>query len=136
MKFIFILLHQRAAVMHVVFPALHTYTIQFGALSEEDSLELSAGADPGGRGARAPYFWQSQFYFITLHAMSEKIFLKLNFDFIVAQIRGVFGSVGCIMRVCVCDPIGPQISRFLSNIGGFRNRGRYCFFLLQRPNFE
>jgi len=26
--------------------------------------------------------------------MSEKIFLKLNLDFIVAGIRGVFGSVG------------------------------------------
>jgi len=25
--------------------------------------------------------------------MSEKIFLKLNLDFIVAEIRGVFGSV-------------------------------------------
>jgi len=31
--------------------------------------------------------------------MSEKIFLKLNLDFIVAEIRGVFGSVG---GVCVC----------------------------------
>jgi len=37
--------------------------------------------------------------------MSEKIFLKLDFDFIVAEIRGIFGSVGC-MRVCLCDPIG------------------------------
>jgi len=41
--------------------------------------------------------------------MSEKIFLKLNFDFIVAEIRGVFGSVGgvCVFAcVCLCDPIG------------------------------
>jgi len=41
--------------------------------------------------------------------MSEKIFLKLNLDFIVAEIRGVFGSV---KGVCVCVN---------------RNRGRYCF---------
>jgi len=34
-----------------------------------------------------------------LYTMSEKIFLKLHLDFIVAEIRGVFGSVG---RVCVC----------------------------------
>jgi len=38
--------------------------------------------------------------------MPEKICLKLNLDFIVAEIRGVFGSV----RVCVN-----------------RNRGRYFF---------
>jgi len=31
--------------------------------------------------------------------MSEKIFLKLNLDFIVAEILGVFGSVE---GVCVC----------------------------------
>jgi len=39
--------------------------------------------------------------------MSEKIFLKFNFDFIVAEIR-VFGSVGVNACVCVslCDPIG------------------------------
>jgi len=52
-----------------------------------------------------------------LYTMSEKIFLKLNLDFIVAQIRGVVGSVGGV-RVCVN-----------------RNRGRYCFFVQQRPNF-
>jgi len=34
--------------------------------------------------------------------MSEKIFLKLNFDFIVVKIRGVFGSVGVYACVCVC----------------------------------
>jgi len=32
--------------------------------------------------------------------MSEKIFLKLNFDFIVTEIR-VFGSVGVYACVCV-----------------------------------
>jgi len=47
--------------------------------------------------------------------MSEKIFLKLNLDFIVAEIRGVFKSVGC-MRVCVN-----------------RNRGRYCFLFCKGP---
>jgi len=41
-----------------------------------------------------PYFWQGQVNFFTLYTMSEKIFLKLNLDFIVAEIRGVFGSVG------------------------------------------
>jgi len=36
--------------------------------------------------------------------MSGKIFLKLNFNFIVAKIREVFGNVVC---VCVCrDPVG------------------------------
>jgi len=36
--------------------------------------------------------------------MSGKIILKLNFDFIVAEIRGAFGSVGvyACVRVCVC----------------------------------
>jgi len=32
----------------------------------------------------------------------KKIFLKLNFDFIVAEIRGVFGSVGVYVCVWVC----------------------------------
>jgi len=51
------------------------------------------------QGARAPYFWQRQFYFFTLYTMSEKIFLKLNFDFIVAKIR--FWKFGGVC-VCVC----------------------------------
>jgi len=38
--------------------------------------------------------------------MSEKIFLKSNFNFIVAEIRGVFLEVWECMRVCLCDPIG------------------------------
>jgi len=40
--------------------------------------------------------------------MSKKIFLKLNFDFIVVEIRGVLLEVRGCMRVCVClcDPIG------------------------------
>jgi len=48
---------------------------------------------PGG-GGPAAYFWQSQFYFLHCIECLKKIFLKLNFDFIVAEIRGVFGSVG------------------------------------------
>jgi len=48
--------------------------------------------------------------------MSEKICLKLNLDFIAAEIRGVFGSVWGCMRVCVN-----------------RNRGRYCFLLCKGP---
>jgi len=57
-------------------------------------------ADPGGGpGGPNPYFWQ--FYFFTLYTVSEKIFLKLNFDFIVAEIREVFGSVGLVC-VCLC----------------------------------
>jgi len=51
----------------------------------------------GGSRGRAPLFLAKSIF--TLYTMSEKIFLKLNFDFIVAEIRGVFGSVGC-MRVC------------------------------------
>jgi len=60
--------------------------------------------------------------------MSEKIFLKLNFDF--------FEVWGC-MRVCVClcDPWGLQDKSvvFLSNISGFRNFGRYCFLFCKGP---
>jgi len=89
------------------------------------------------RGGRAPYFWQSQFYFLHCIQCLKKIFLKLNFDFIVAEIRGVFGSEG---GVCVCVSVWShrptrQISRFLSNIGGFRNRGHYCFFCSAKAQF-
>jgi len=56
---------------------------------------LTYGTSGESKGGPAPpYFWQSQFNFFTLYTMSEKIFLKLNLDFIVAEIRGVFGSVG------------------------------------------
>jgi len=73
----------------------------------------------GSRGGPAPpYFWQSQFYFFTLHSMSEKIFLKLNMDFIVAKIRGFFGSVG---GVCVCVWIEIVAA---------------TVFVQQRPNFD
>jgi len=58
------------------------------------------GADPGGQGARPPFLAKSVLFF-TLYTMSEEIFLKLNLDFVVAEIRGVFGSVG--VYACVCE---------------------------------
>jgi len=50
--------------------------------------------------------------------MSVKIFLKLNLDFIGAEIREVFGSMSGCMRVCV-------------NL----NRGHYCFLFCKGPIF-
>jgi len=41
MKMFFILIHQRAAVMHVVFPALCTHATPSDALSEGDTFKLS-----------------------------------------------------------------------------------------------
>jgi len=70
----------------------------------------------GGAGGPAPLFWQS-ILFSTLYTMSQKIFLKLNLDFIVAEIRGVFGSVG--VYACVWIEIGVTTG-----------------FVLQRPYFE
>jgi len=46
------------------------------------------------------------------------MFLKLNLDFIVAQIRGVFGSVG--VYACGCESKSWPL----------------LFFVLQMPNFE
>jgi len=60
----------------------------------------------GSRGARAPLFLAKSILFFTLYAMSEKIFLKLNFDFIVAEIQGVFGSEKGVC-VCVCVYVIP-----------------------------
>jgi len=40
--------------------------------------------------------------------MSEKIFLELNFDFIVAEIQGVFAEV---WGVCVCEAVCVCVSR-------------------------
>jgi len=57
-------------------------------------------ADPGGPGGPPPIFGKLSFIF-TLYTMFGKIFLKLNLDFIVAEIRGVFGSVG--VYACVCE---------------------------------
>jgi len=64
-----------------------------------------AWADPGG--PDPPIFGKVNFISLhciqcsssTLYTMSEQIFLKVNLDFIVAEIRGVFGNVG---DVCVC----------------------------------
>jgi len=44
--------------------------------------------------------------------------LKLNLDFIVAEIRGVFGSVG--VYACVCESKSWPL----------------LFFVQQRPDFE
>jgi len=76
---------------------------------------LNSGGTRGAQEAR-PRFGESQFNFFTLYTMSEQIFLKLNLAFIVAAIRGVFGSVGVYACVCVN-----------------RNRGRYCFLLCKGP---
>jgi len=82
-------------------------------------LLRSSGEFRGG-GGPGPLFLAKSILFSTFYTMSEKIFLKCNLDFIVPEIRGVFGSVG---GVCVCVCVN-------------RNRGRYCFFVLQRPHFE
>jgi len=95
-----------------------------------------SGVDPGAGGPGPPYFWQSQFYFLHCIQCLNKIVLKLNFDFIVAEIRGVFLEVwGVYTCVCLCDPIGLHDKSvvFLSNIGGFRNCGRYCFLFCKGP---
>jgi len=85
-------------------------------------LESMCGTNNSGGSRRAggtgpPIFWQSQFKLFTLYTMSEKIFMKLNLDCIVAEIRGVFGSVE---GVCVCVCVN-------------RNRGRYCFLFRLGP---
>jgi len=75
-------------------------------------------ADPGS--ARAPSIF-GKVTLIFLHCIQclKKIFLKLNLDFIVAEIRGVFGSVGGVC-VCVCESKSWPL----------------LFFAQQRPNFE
>jgi len=94
------------------------------------------GADPGKRpGSPGPLFLAKLALLFYIVYNVWKIFLTLNVDFIVAEIRGVLGSVG---GVCVCVSVwsqGPtrQISRFLSNIGGFRYRGRYCYLFCKGP---
>jgi len=76
-------------------------------------------ADPGeGGGPGPPYFWQSQFYFLHCIQRMKKMFSKLNLDFIVAEIRGVCGSVG--VYACVCESKSWPL----------------LFFVLQRPYFE
>jgi len=57
--------------------------------------------------------------------MSEKIFLKLNLDFIVAEIRGVCGSVcvggGVYVCVCVCESKSWPLLFFLFSKGPILN---------------
>jgi len=64
------------------------------------------GQIQGGQGAQKPplFLTKSMLFFYSVYNV-WKIFLKLNFDFIVAEIRGVFfGSVGvyACVYVCVC----------------------------------
>jgi len=94
----------------------------------------NSGTDTGGRGAR-PLFLAKSILFFTLYTMSEKIFLKLNFDFIVAEIRGVFGSVGVYACVWSHRPTR-QISRFYLISAGFKIVAATVFFVLQRHNFD
>jgi len=79
---------------------------------------LVRGGSRGAEGSGPPIFGKVNFIFFTLYTMSEKIFLKLNLDFIVAEIRGVFGSVG--VYACVCESKSWPL----------------LFFVQQRPNFE
>jgi len=52
-----------------------------------------------------PLFLAKSNYFFTLYTMSEKIFLKLNFYFIVTEIREFLEVWGVCVFVCLCDPI-------------------------------
>jgi len=94
----------------------------------------------GSKGARpTPLFLaKSILFFLNCIHVWKNIF-EIEFWFYSGWNPRSFGSVGgkCVC-VCLCDPIGLHDKSivFLSNIGGFRNRGCYCFFVLQRPNFE
>jgi len=74
-------------------------------------------ADPGGGpgGPGPPIFGKVNLIFFTLYTMSEKKFLKLNLDFIVAA-EEFLEVWGCMRHVCVN-----------------RNRGRYCFLFSKGP---
>jgi len=92
-----------------------------------------------GAGDPLPLFLAKSILFFTFYTMSEKYFWNWILIYSDRNPRSFFGSVG--VYACVCVSVWShrptlQISRFLSNIGWFRNRGRYCFFVLQRPNFE
>jgi len=65
--------------------------------------------------APPPIFGKVNFIFYIVYNV-WKIFLKLNLDFIVAEIRRVFGSIR--VYACVCESKS------------------WPFFVLQRPNFE
>jgi len=70
--------------------------------------------------------------------MSETIFLKLNFDFIVAEIREVLLEVwGVCVCVCLCDSIGlhdKSVVFYLISVS-FEIVAA-TVFVLQWPNFE
>jgi len=70
----------------------------------------------GCPGARPPIYLAKSIWFFYIVYNVWKIFLKLNLDFIVAEIRGVFGSVRVYACVCVN-----------------RNRGRYRFLFSKGP---
>jgi len=72
--------------------------------SKEVVLQLIISKCIQGRiqGGPPALFLAKSILFFTLYTMSEKIFLKLNFNFIMVEIRGVFGSVGVCVCVCVC----------------------------------
>jgi len=78
----------------------------------------SGGSTGGGRGPGLPIFGKVNFSYIVGLYNVWKIFLKSNLDFIVAEIRWVFGSVGVFARVCESKS-WPLL-----------------FFVQQRPNFE
>jgi len=59
------------------------------------------GRIQGGGGPGPPIFGKVNFIFYIVYNV-WKIFLKLNFDIIVAEIRGVLLEVWGCMRVCVC----------------------------------
>jgi len=76
----------------------HTVSCVF-LLQRVTSCFFLSGANPGGP---APlFFGKVNFIFYIVYNVC-KIFLKLNFDFIVAEIREGFGSVGVYACVCVC----------------------------------
>jgi len=76
-------------------------------------------ADPrGGRGPGPPIFGKVNLIFFTLYTMSENNIFEIEFGFIVAEIRGVFGNVG--VYACVCESKSWPL----------------LFFVQQRPNFE
>jgi len=59
------------------------------------------GADLAYGGPGPPIFGEVNLIFLHCIQCLKKIFLKLNLDFIVAEIRGVFVSVEGA-GVCVC----------------------------------
>jgi len=77
-------------------------------------------ADPGGsRGPGPPIFNKVNLIFLHCIQCVKKIFLKLNLDVIVAEIREVFRSMG--VYACVCES---------------KSWPLLFFFVQQRPNFE